>query len=170
MLCWNSRFLFRDIVGLYLVSGRCSSASHGGGSDLSPGQVTWDFQWTKCILRQVVSKYFRFPCQFWFRKLLHIHLSSYHRRCTRCSWNVPRNFGHKFHIYKIIHINAVYFGDSLKLHRNIFSPSSVSFGAYYHWFPSWFIFYPEDGGDILLRNVGISPNSMPLLDRKPYSS
>lgn len=34
--------IYRDIVGLYLVSGGCSSASHGGGSDSIPGQVTWD--------------------------------------------------------------------------------------------------------------------------------
>jgi hypothetical protein len=44
--------------------------------------------------------------------------------------------------YKRVHINVVYFGDSLKFHRNIFSPSSVSFGAYLHWFPSWLTFLP----------------------------
>jgi hypothetical protein len=50
---------------------------HGGTGSIS-GQILWDLWWTKWLLGQISSKYFDFPCQFTFHKLLRLLLVSDH--------------------------------------------------------------------------------------------
>jgi hypothetical protein len=58
-------------IGRAIAQAMNCRASHRGGQGSSPGHA--GFLVGKVALGQVLSQYFRFPCQFSFHRLLHTH-------------------------------------------------------------------------------------------------